>query len=241
MQQEVRRKWAGFLRAGAPIFCALAVLLLPHGSSAASDAPPRPKGTPGEGLTSRDAKALAEWALARPQVAARFQGHRTRLLKAGLTESAKGGRSPAQAVLWFRDYDAGIARSVTVDLDTGSVELGEVAFLVQPSPEEIREGMAIVLQDPALASFAADPTLTLLGGFHNRSPYADDPCSREVCVELAFMRPGPKWGQASRAAKVPPRRVIVNLSRGAVVNHNYRTDHEPGAPLPRMTAGESPR
>lgn len=240
MRQALRRKRVGFLRAGTPIFCALAVLFLPPPVNAASGAPPRPKGAPGQVVTPLEAKALADWSLAQPQVAARFKGHRTRLLRAGLTEE-KGDRTRAQAVLWFRDYDAGIAQAVIVSLDTGSVALGEVAALVQPSPEEIREGMTIVLQDPALASFAADPTLTLLGGFHNRSPYADDPCSREVCVEFAFMRPGPNWGQTFSAVKLPPRRVIVNLSRGAVVNRNYRRDPEPGAPPARMTAGESPR
>ena len=80
-----------------------------------------------------------------------------------MTEGAKGEKSPAQAVLWFRDYDAGIAQAVTVNLDAGSAELGEVASLVQPSPEEIREGMAIALRDPALASFAADPDLDAAG------------------------------------------------------------------------------
>lgn len=210
--------------------------LLVGALSAAGSSPPRPRATRGTDVTPQEARELANWCLAQPRVAARLGNHRTRLLRAALTEISKDGRSGAGAVLWFRDYDAGVVQPVTVNLDAGSVETGEPLLLVQPSPEEIREGMTIVLNDPALAPLAADQSLTLMGGFHNKSPWTDDPCSREVCLEFAFMRPGAEWNQATPAPRAPPRRVIVNLSRGAVVNRDYRTSQESGAPPPRMTA-----
>jgi hypothetical protein len=214
-------------------------MLLPAAASAANPGtPPRPKGSAGEAVTASEAKALADWTLAQPQVAARLKNHRTRLLKAGLSDTAKDGKSAGKAVLSFRDYDAGVVQQVVVDLESGAVEVGEVARLVQPSAEEIAEGMAIVIRDPRLSSFVADPSLTLMGGFHVKSPYADDPCSREVCLEFAFMKPGP--GGTPAAEKKPPRRVIVNLSRGAVVNRDYKTESDSAA-QPRMTAAGEER
>jgi hypothetical protein len=67
--------------------------------------------------------------------------------------------------------------------------------------------------------------LELLGGFHNRSTYSDDPCSREICLDFAFMRPNYEG---------PERYVIVNLTRGVVAHHDFR-GARPGAPPPRMT------
>lgn len=226
----------GASRARALILGALATLSLSAAAVAAlgTGAPPRPKGAPGAAVTASEAKALADWTLAQPQVATRVKSHRTRLLKVALSEGGKDGKS-GSAVLAFRDYDAGVVQQFVVDLTTGAVEVGEVARLVQPSAEEIAEGMAIVRRDPALASLAADSSLTLMGGFHVMSPYADDPCSREVCLEFAFMRPGPNWGNSSREQKVPPRRVIANLSRGVVANRDYRADAQSAAPA-RMTA-----
>jgi hypothetical protein len=222
------------LRLAGPLWAsALSLVIAAPLIAAGPGTPPRPKGSATEAVTAAEARALSDWALAQPQIAARLKGHRTRLLKAGLSESGKDGKAPTRAVLSYRDYDAGNVQQVIVDLETGAAEIGEVARLVQPSAEEIAEGMAIVIRDPGLSSFVGDPSLTLMGGFHVKSPYADDPCSREVCLEFAFMKPGP--AVSASAGRIPPRRVIVNLSRGAVVNRDYRTGGASDTPS-RMTA-----
>jgi hypothetical protein len=132
-------------------------------------------------------------------------------------------------------------RFVKVDLEGGRVAVEETAQVVQPSLPELSDAMAIVLADPRLSAFSANPALILQGGFHVKSPYADDPCSREVCLEFAFMQRDLEPKPVPDEKRRPPRRVIVNLSRGAVVNLDYRANAEAGAPLPRMTAAEEGR
>ena len=239
-----RFKIAKAARAGAAAAFALSTLCLPVGAAAAEKAaPPRPRVGVGGAISAADARALADWALARPEVAARFKGARTRLLHAGYPEAAKDGKAAAgaRAVLSFRDYDAGVVRVVTVDLDGGQIVSQETAALVQPNLEELSEAIAIVRADPRLAAFSANPALILQGGFHIKSPYADDPCSREVCLEFAFMQRDREPKPVPDEKRQPPRRVIVNLSRGAVVNLDYRANAEAGVPLPRMTALEEGR
>src|SRR5450631_3353197 len=84
----------------------LSALLVSLGGAAASP-PPHPRAASGEAVTLQEASALADWCLAQPSVAERLRDHRTRLLRAALTEVVKDGRARAGAVLWFRDYDAG--------------------------------------------------------------------------------------------------------------------------------------
>ena len=221
---------------------ALATALLPGPSDGAEKTvPPKPRSA--SAITPVEARALADWALGRPEVAARFRGARTRLLHAGYPEAAKDGKAAAgrRVVLAFRDYDAGVVRIVTVDLEGGAVAVEESLRLVQPTPAELSEAMAIVLADPRLAAFSGNPALVLQGGFHVKSPYADDPCSREVCLEFAFLRRDLEPKPVADEKRQPPRRVIVNLSRGAVVHLDYRANAEAGAPLPRMTAPEEGR
>jgi hypothetical protein len=229
-------------RAAAAGAFALSTMFLPAPSAGAGKAaPPKPR-TAGI-ITAAEARALADWALARPEVAGRFRGARTRLLHAGYPEAGKDGKAAVgrEAVLAFRDYDAGIVRFVTVDLDGGRVSVEETARIVQPNLQELSEAKAIVLADPRLAAFSANPAFILQGGFHVKSPYADDPCSREVCLELAFMNRDLEPEPVPDDRRQPPRRVIVNLSRGAVVNRDYRANAEAGVPLPRMTAVEEGR
>lgn len=223
---------------------ALSTLFLPALAAAADKAaPPKPRAGVGGAINAADARALADWALARPEVAARFQGARTRLLYAGYPEATKDGKAAAgaRAILSFRDYGAGVVRLVTVDLDGGQILSQETAQLVQPNLDELSEAMAIIRSDPRLAVFSENPALILQGGFHVKSSYADDPCSREVCLEFAFLRRDREPKPVPDEKRQPPRRVIVNLSRGAVVNLDYRANAEAGAPLPRMTAAEEGR
>lgn len=175
------------------------------------------------GITEKDRRELVAWALSRPELRAKTAGHRTRVLRVW-SDAVKGekGVSRRNFVL-VRDYDAGVALQVSADEVGGNLEIRE-AVGVQPSTEEIEEGMAIVRRDPALARFVRDPDLELHGGFHNRSSYPDDPCSREICLDFAFMRPNYAG---------PARYVIVNLTRGVVAHHDFRT--RPGEGRPRMT------
>ncbi len=176
------------------------------------------------GLTAADRREFVAWALSRPEVRRRSAGHRTRVLRVW-SDAVKGekGKSRRNIVL-VRDYDAGVAREISADSAGGSLEVRELLG-VQPSPEEIEEGMAIVRREPGLVRLIRNSELQLLGGFHNRSTYPDDPCSREICIDFAFMKPNYEG---------PERYVIVNLTRAAVAHRDFR-GARPGAPPPRMT------
>jgi hypothetical protein len=163
--------------------------------------------------------------MAQPDVQAVTLGHRTRLLRVWLDLVKGEGGARRRATLLLRDYDTGSAREITVDLASGRLETRELPG-VQPSGEEIEEGMGIARRDPVLARFVRDPRLTLMGGFYNVSVYADDPCSREICLEFAFMKPS--------FEKNPARHVIVNLTRGIVSHHDFRSARA-GDPAPRMS------
>jgi hypothetical protein len=191
-------------------------------------APPRVSSARSGAFTDSERKTLVSWALARPEVKRAVAGHRTRLLRVW-SDVAKGDSgSYRRAVVLLRDYDAGAALEVSTNLTTGSVEIRTLVG-IQPTPEEIAEGMAIVRSDPRLAAFASNPDLRLMGGFHNRSGLADDPCSREICLDFAFMKPDYAG---------PARYVIVNLTRRTVANHDFRA--RPGEGPPRMTRQPSP-
>jgi len=206
--------------------CVAAVFALTTTLPAAErNALPRLASAPGDAFTETERRAVIAWAMAQPKVIAAVAGRRTRLLRVW-SDVAKGEAGPyRRATLMLRDYEAGIAREVTIDLATGRIEMRELAG-VPPSEGEIEEGMAIVRRDPALARFVEDPGLRLMGGFHNRGAYEDDPCAREICLDFAFMRPG--YG------KGPARYVIVNLTRRVVANHDFR-GAALGEPPARMT------
>jgi hypothetical protein len=191
-------------------------------------APPRLSSAIGNAFTDSEREAVVAWAMAQPEVRAAVAGHRTRLLRIWSDVAKDAHGSYRRATLLLRDYDSGTAREVAVDLATGRVEVRDLVG-VQPSREEIEEGMAIVRGDPALAALVANPKLELIGGFHNRSRYADDPCSREICLDFAFMRPD--YGG-------PARYVIVNLTRRVVANRDFRA--RPGEAPPRMTKKIAP-
>lgn len=176
------------------------------------------------GLTEAERRELVAWALSRPEVRLATAGHRTRVLRVW-SDAVKGEKGTSRRnIVLVRDYDAGVAREISTDAAGGSLEVRELRG-VQPSAEEVEEGMAIVRRDPALTRFVRNPELQLLGGFHNRSTYSDDPCATEICLDFAFMRPNYAG---------PARYVIVNLTRGVVAHHDFR-GARPGAPPPRMT------
>lgn len=192
------------------------------------NAPPRPSSAPAGALTPEEREAVVAWATAQPEVKAAIAGHRTRLLRVW-SDLAKGSNGEyRRAVFVLRDYDAGTAREVAVDVSTGRIETRELVG-IQASRAELEEAMSIVRSDPALAAFTANPKLELIGGFHNRSPHPDDPCAREICLEFAFMKPNYEG---------PARYVVVNLTRGIVAHHDFRM--RPGEGRPRMTERATP-
>jgi hypothetical protein len=202
-----------------------AALFLPAALFAAErSAPPAVGSVPGSAFRESEREALVSWTMAQPVVQAAVGRHRTRLLRVWLDVGKEEGGPRRRALVLLRDYDTGSAREISVDLSSGRIEMREL-FGVQPNEEEIDEGMAIVRRDPALARFVENPLLRLIGGFHSRSVVRNDPCTAEVCLEFAFMKPNYEG---------PARYVIVNLSRGIVAHHDYRGGRPGGAPA-RMT------
>ncbi len=185
--------------------------------------PPRPASARFEALTQAEREGVVAWTRAQPEVKAVLAGRRIRVLRVWSDVAKVDGGSYRRGLVLVRDYEAGTAREIAVNLATGAIEMRELAG-IQPSPEEIEEGMAIIRRDPALAALVSNPDLELMGGFHNRSRYPDDPCAREICLDFAFMKPNYEG---------PARYVIVNLTRGVVAHHDFRA--RPGEAPPRMT------
>jgi hypothetical protein len=190
--------------------------------------PPRPASAPLNPLAPAEKDALVAWTVAQPAVKAAAAGHRTRVLRAWSDVVTTATGSERRSIVLVRDYDTGTAREIAINLATGAIQMRELIG-IQPSREEMAAAMAIVRSDPALASFVANPDLVLIGGFHNLSVHPGDPCSREICVDFAFMK---------RKYEGPARYVIVNLTRGIVSHHDFRAKR--GGLPPRMTEGTAP-
>ena len=186
--------------------------LLAVAAQAADPLPPRLASAPSDPLTETEKDALVAWTLGHPAVKSKAVGHRTRVLRVWSDVVRGASGSERRALILLRDYDAGIAREIAVTLSTGEIRSRELIG-IQPSREEMADGMAIVRADPALAELVANPDLVLTGGFHNRTLDPTDPCSREICLDFAFMK---------RRYEGPARYVIVNLTRGVVVNRDFR-------------------
>jgi hypothetical protein len=197
-------------------------------SAAERTAPPRFASASGDAFTEPERRAIAQWTLAQPEVKNAVAGRRTRVLRVWSDVSKAGQGSRRRAVVLLRDYDAGVAREITIDLSSGTIGTRELRG-IQPSAEEIEEAMAIVRSDRILARLSADPKLGLIGGFHRRSSEADDPCAREVCLEFGFMKPNYRG---------PERYVVVNLTRGSVAHHDFRV--QPGEQRSRMSERRAP-
>jgi hypothetical protein len=211
-----------FARSLFTLFAVLAAAVLFPTAALAADrtSPPRLS----EAFSESERHALVSWTMAQPEVQAAVARHRTRLLRVW-SDVVKGEAGPRRvAAVLLRDYDTGLAREISVDLSNGRIGMRELPG-VQPSEEEIEEGMAIVRRDLALARFVENPLLRLIGGFHNRSTVRNDPCAVEVCLEFAFMKPNYEG---------PARYVVVNLTRGVVAHHDFRGGR-PGESPARMT------
>ena len=210
------------------LLCAAVLVCAAVLSAEDRPAPPRLSSGVAQAFTDAERETIVSWAMSQAQVKAVIGRHRTRLLRVW-SDVAKGSEGPyRRASLIVRDYDSGTAREITVNLSTGGIETRELVG-VQPSREEIEEGMAIVRGDPTLKAFVSNSKLDLIGGFHNRSRRADDPCAREICLDFAFMRSNYEG---------PARYVIVNLTRRVVANRDFRA--KPGEASPRMTKKVAP-
>jgi hypothetical protein len=214
----------------ARILVALCGLLPALPLSGADGAPPaRLAPASASEFTDADRKAFVDWALSRPEVRSLTAGRRTRVIRVWTDVEKRGAGVRRRGTVLLRDYDAGVAREISADLPEGSLTISELVN-VPPSEEEIAEGIAIARRDPALTAFSDNPSLRLIGGFHNRSRRRDDPCSRDVCLEFAFMKPNYEG---------PARYVVVNLSRQVVAHHDFRGGR-PGEGRPRMTEPAAP-
>jgi len=134
------------------------------------------------------------------------------------TDRPKGPQGPyRRATLFFRNYAEGIVHRVYVQLDSGEIAIENLTSLVQPNREEIRAAWEIIRTDPGLRGLFDDPEIVPSGGFYDRSHIQDDPCSRDVCLLIEFIRRRPGHGFA--------KQVVVNLSRETIANPNFRTPH----------------
>jgi hypothetical protein len=208
--------------------CLCASMAAGLGAAERTPPPPRPSSAHSEAFTDAERRAVLEWTLAQPDVKRAVAGHRTRVLRVWSDVVKVGADSRRRAVVLLRDYDAGTAREIAVDLPTGTIETRELRG-IQPNAEEIEEAMAIARSDRILARLSADPKLELIGGFHSRSSHADDPCAHEVCLELAFMKPDYRG---------PERYVVVNLTRRRVAHHDFHA--RPGERSPSMSEVRAP-
>jgi hypothetical protein len=76
----------------------------------------------------------------------------------------------------------------------GIGEIEDLTSLVQPSRAELRAAWDIIRADPGLRWLFDDPEIIPSGGFYDRSRVRDDPCSRDVCLLIEFVRHRPGHG-----------------------------------------------
>ena len=126
-----------------------------------------------------------------------------------------------RATFYLRNYDRGIVHRLYVNLDNGEISIEDLTSLVQPSREEIEAAWAIIRRDPELGRYYSDPSVEFSGGYYDRSRVPDDPCSRDVCLQIGIVNRRPRHGFA--------RQVVVNLSRENIANRAFRT---PPSPVP---------
>lgn len=165
-------------------------------------------------LTDNDRAALIHWALEQPEVLDRFEGGRVRALRAGavVVKDDQGGEI-RRGLVHVRNYKLGVAHSIAVDLLTGEIEITDDRGSVQPNDEELQEAVGVVRDDAELGTLLRANTLNVTGGFYERSPIAEDICSKNVCLLIELMNPGHGNGWA--------RRVVVDLTARAIVNRNF--------------------
>jgi hypothetical protein len=183
-----------------------------------------------DALTNNDTASLVRWVFEQPQVVAHFEGGRVRVLHAGATvvKDERGGESRL-GVVHVRNYKLGLVHSVAVDLLTGEVNITDDKGSIQPNQEEIADAIALVHADPELGAMMDGSTLHVDGGFYERSPIAEDPCSHDVCLLIEMMNPGHGSGFA--------RRVVVNMSRRDIANRNFQGPKSFGETVPLADLG----
>ena len=180
----------------------------------------------GETFTTSERAAIIDWTLSQPEVRARTDGRRYRLLRAA-SESAKTASGDARrAILYVRNYDAGVVHAISVDLASARIEIRDLRHAAaSPSAEEIQAAMTLVKADPAFEAQAANPMMELMGGFQWTGEGAADPCARDFCVQLAFME--------QNFEKKPVHFIIVDLSRQEIVNRDLVKNATTQAPSNR--------
>lgn len=167
-----------------------------------------------EPLTDNDRNALVRWVFEQPEVLAHFEGGRVRALRAGaMVVKDDEGREIRQGLVHVRNYKLGVAHSISVDLLTGEIGITDDRGSVQPNDEEFEEAVAVVRDDAEFGALMRGNTLHVTGGFYERSPIAEDICSKNVCLLVELMNPGHGNGWA--------RRVVVDLTRRKIANRNF--------------------
>lgn len=176
-------------------------------------------------LTDNDSNALVRWVLEQPEVVAHFDGGRVRVLHsgAGVIKDDQGNEI-RRGVVHVRNYKLGLVHSVAVDLLTGALEITDDKGAVQPSRDEIADAINLVQADPELRALIDGSPLHIDGGFYERSAVAGDPCARDVCLLIELMNPGHGNGFA--------RRVVVNMSRREIANHDFHGPTSQGQIVP---------
>ncbi|MEM7052275.1 MAG: hypothetical protein AAF604_21590 [Acidobacteriota bacterium] len=165
-------------------------------------------------FTAEEQDAVFAWILDHPKVQALIGDDRTRVLRGG-SDYPKGPDGPfRRATMFVRNYDQGLTHEITVNLDSGELQHRNDHGLIQANRAEIDAGMAIILADEGLQHYANDPDHVLNGAFFLRSPYEDDPCSRNICLIYHFVDTKSTVSRSSQ-------RVLVDLTRQEIADGRY--------------------
>jgi hypothetical protein len=209
-----RSRW-GLARLCSGLICVITF----HSAAVAADRSTLPALTSSgsEALTASERAAIVEWTMAQPEVRAKTDGHRHRVLRTAAEQTKTPRGDARRAVLYVRDYDAGVVHEVRIDLGSAQIEIRDLPHAAaSPSAEEIEEAMTLVRSDAAFAEQSANPALSLSGGFQWTGHGAADACARDFCVQLAFME--------QNFEKKPVHFIIVDLSRQEIVNRDLLKD-----------------
>jgi hypothetical protein len=213
-----------------PLFLALLLAGAVTAAPLQAGSLPRFESSGEDPLSASDSAALVRWVLDQPEVAARFEGGRVRVLASGAgVIKDDQGREIRRGVVHVRNYKLGLVHSIAVDLLTGALEITDDKGAIQPNADEIADAVNLVHADAELGALIDSHPLHIDGGFYERSPVAEDPCARDVCLLIELMNPGHGNGFA--------RRVVVNLSRRDIANRNFQGPRNAGEIVPLADLG----